>query len=124
MEMLSAFNSFCCFILTYCFFFLLYLRIKIRIYHGCFTKSADGTNQIILAGERCLCLTAKPFWKFPEDIKVVGFKTRSQTKREQQRVTKEAFDEHFANKERIHRWITAPDSDVYVIKPTDRFYVI
>ena len=53
------------------------------IYHGCFTKNVDGTNKILLAGERCLCPTAKPLWKFPEDIENVGVKTRSQTKREQ-----------------------------------------
>ena len=58
------------------------------IYHGCFTKNADGTNKIILAGERCLYSTAKTFWKFLEDIEIVVVKVRSQTKREQQRLTK------------------------------------
>ena len=72
------------------------------IYHGCFTKNVDGTNKILLAGERCLCPTAKPLWKFPEDIENVGVKTRSQTKREQQCVTKKAYDEYFENKEHIH----------------------
>ena len=79
------------------------------IYHGCFTKNANGTNKIILAGERCLCPTSKPFWKFHEAIDNVGVKTRSQTKREQQRVTKKAYNEYFENKKRIHQWIAAPD---------------
>ena len=47
------------------------------IYQGCFTRNADGTNKIILAGERCPCPTAKPFWKFPEDIQNVGVQTCS-----------------------------------------------
>ena len=94
------------------------------IYHGCFTKNANGTNKIILAGERCLCPTSKPFWKFPEAIDNVGVKTRSQTKREQQRVTKKAYNEYFENKKRIHQWITAPDLEVYVMKSTDRFHVV
>ena len=51
-----------------------------RIYHGCFTKNADGTNKIILAGERCFCPTSRPFWKFPEDILDLGVKTRTQNK--------------------------------------------
>ena len=77
-----------------------------QIYHGCFTKNADGTNKIILAGERCLCPTSKPFWKFPEDIKNLRVKTRIQTKNSQQHVTKQTYDEYFANKKQFHRWIT------------------
>ena len=93
------------------------------IYHGCFTKKADGINKIILAGERCLCPTTKPFWKFPEDIKD-SVKIQSQTKKKSQLVTKKAYDKYFQNKERIHRWITAPDSEVYIMKSTDRLYVV
>ena len=74
-----------------------------RIYHGCFTKNADGTNKIILAGERCLCPTSKPFWKYPEDIENVGVKTCSQTKREQQCVRKKAYNKYLRTKsEFIH----------------------
>ena len=75
------------------FIFLFYLRIKItnQIYHGCFTKNADGTNRIITVGERYLCLTSQPFWKFPEDILDLGVKTCSQTKKGQQCVTKETY---------------------------------
>ena len=53
-----------------------------QIYHSCFTKNDDGTNKIILAAERCLRPTSQHFWKFPEDIKAVGVKTRSQTKQQ------------------------------------------
>ena len=92
-----------------------------RIYLGCFTKNTDGTNQTILAGEKCLCPTSKPFWRFPKDIENLGIKTGSQTKREQQRVTKKAYDKYFENKEKIYQRITTPDSKVYVMKSTDRF---
>ena len=51
------------------------------IYHGCMTKNADGTNKIILAGEKFLVPTAKCFWKYPKDIECMGAKTRSQTKK-------------------------------------------
>ena len=52
-----------------------------QIYHGYFTKNGDGSNKIILAGERCLCPILKPSWKFPENILDLGVKTRSQTKK-------------------------------------------
>ena len=47
------------------------------IYHGCFTKNADGTNKLIGPGEQCLTRTAQCFWK---DLKNVcsGVKTHSQ----------------------------------------------
>ena len=83
-----------------------------RVYHGCFTKNADGTNKIILAGERCLCPISRPFWKFSEDILDLGVKTRSQTKKAQQCVTKETYNQHFDNKKRFHRWIYSSDPDV------------
>ena len=93
-----------------------------NLHHGYFTKNADGTNRIILAGERCLCPTAKPFWKFPEDIEMVGVKTGSQTKRKQQRVTKQAYDEYFENKEQFHEWITKSTSDSDVTHSADVSY--
>ena len=46
--------------LSIVFFILFTYAIMNRIYHGSFTKNADGTNTIILAGERCLCPTSKP----------------------------------------------------------------
>ena len=96
------------------FIFLFYLRIKItnQIYHGCFTKNADGTNRIIPVGERYLCLTSQPFWKFPEDILDLGVKTRSQTKKKQQCVTKETYDQYFDNKKRFHQWISSSGPDI------------
>ena len=51
-----------------------------RIYHGCFTKNADGTNKLLLKGENCLFSTNNPFWKYPEGIPT-GVKTRSQEKK-------------------------------------------
>ena len=66
------------------------------IYHRCFTNNVDGTNKVILAGERCFRQTANSFWKFPENIEN-GVKTRSQAKKEHQLVTKKAYDEYFEN---------------------------
>ena len=83
-----------------------------QIYHSCFSKNADGTNRIILAGERCLCPTSQSFWKFPEGILDLGVKTRSQTKKGQQYVTKETYDQYFDNKKRFHRRIYSLNSDV------------
>ena len=51
-----------------------------RIYHGCMTKNADRTNRLIGPGEKCLVPTARPFWKYIEDIPAVGVKTRKQYK--------------------------------------------
>ena len=48
------------------------------IYHGCFTKNADGTNKLIGPGEKCLTSTAQCFWKDPKDVRSV-VKTRSQS---------------------------------------------
>ena len=63
-------------------FFILFIDASNMncIYHGCMTKNADGTNKIILAGEKFLVPTAKCFWKYPRDIECMGAKTRSQTK--------------------------------------------
>ena len=83
-----------------------------RIYHGCFTKNADGTNKIILAGERFFYPISRPFWKFPEDILDLGVKTCSQTKKEQQCVTKETYDQYFDNKKQFYRWINSSGSGI------------
>ena len=123
MENLFLCNTFRYFALIYCLLFLFYPRIKDmnRIYPGCFTKNADGTNKFILAGERCLCPTAKPFWKFHEKIEMFGVKTGSQTKSEQQRVTKQAYYE-YENKEQFHQWITKSTSDSDVTHSADVSY--
>ena len=88
-----------------------------RIYHGCMTQNADRTNRLIGPGETCLVPTARPFWKYVEDIETSGVKTRTQYKR-QPTVSNKAFDTYFRNKnkEDIERWKTAPDSEVYILK--------
>ena len=50
-----------------------------KIYYGCFHKNADGTNQGIVAGERCLTPTNKCFWKDPNDVEH-RIKARSRVK--------------------------------------------
>ena len=94
------YNILCHTVLTYCLFFLFYLRIQImnQIYHGCFSKNADGANRIILAGEKCLCPISQPFRKFPEHILDLGVKMRVQTKEGEQYVTKETYNQYFDNK--------------------------
>ena len=96
-----------------------------RIYHGCMTKNADGTNRLIGPDEKCLVPTSQPFWKYVEDIPVTGVKTRRQSKN-LSTVSNRTFDTYFRNKnkEDTERWMTAPDSEVYVMKPSDRFYVV
>lgn len=86
------------------FIFLFYLCIKTmnQIYHGCFTKNADGTHKIILAGERGLFTSSKHFWNFSEDFRNLGVKTRSQTKKGQGNVVKQTYDKYFGNKKRFH----------------------
>lgn len=63
------------------------------------------------------------FWKFPEDIETKKVETRIQTKNEPT-VSRRDRDKYFENKIRIHRWMISSDSEVYVIKPSDRFYVV
>ena len=82
-----------------------------RIYRGCMTKNADGTNRIIGAGEGCLVATAQCFWKYPEDVKNSGVKTRSQHIK-QPTVSIKEYDDYFKKIKRIIRWITVPDSEV------------
>ena len=96
-----------------------------RIYHGCMTKNADSTNRLIGPEKKCLVPTARPFWKYIEDIETSGVKTRTQYKK-QPTVSNRAFDIYFRNKnkEDIEQWETALDSEVYVLKPSDRFYVV
>ena len=51
-----------------------------KIYHGCLTKNRDGTNKLIIKGEKCLVPTNKRFWKYSEDVPDV-LKTRKQEKK-------------------------------------------
>ena len=46
-----------------------------QIYHGCMPKNADGTNEILGPGEKCLVPTDKCFLKDTQDIKNCGVKT-------------------------------------------------
>ena len=39
------------------------------IYHGCFTKNADGTNKFIGPGDKRPTPTAQCFWKDPKDVR-------------------------------------------------------
>ena len=90
------------------------------------TKNTDWTNQLIGPyPEKCLVSTATPFWKYSEDIPNIGVKTRAQYKK-QATVSNRAFNTYFRNKnkESIERWKTAPDSEVYVMKSSNRFYVV
>lgn len=52
------------------------------IYHGCFTKNADGTNKTTAPNVKCLIPINNPFLKQPQDIKNCGDKTQSCTKEE------------------------------------------
>ena len=45
-----------------------------RIYHGCFTKNADGTNKIILAGENVLSQLPNVFGISPRILRILGLK--------------------------------------------------
>ena len=94
------------------------------IYHECFRKNDDGTNRIIANNEQCLIPTSRPFWNYIEDI-AGGVKTRSQYKK-QKLVNRQTFDTYFWRKERedIRRWLTTPDSEVRILKESDRVYVV
>ena len=61
------------------------------IYNGCMRKNADGSNRLILRGEKCLVPTSQPFWKYIEDIETSGVKTSTRYKK-QPTVSNRAFD--------------------------------
>ena len=88
------------------FFFLLSILDKIdQIYHGCMTKNADGRNRLIGVDKKSLVPTAKPFWKYIEDIETSVVKTCIQCKK-QPTVSHKAFSTYFWNKDKedIERW--------------------
>ena len=66
----------------------------VKIYHGCLTKNASGTNRLIGPGEKCLVLTDKCFWKDSEHVKSYGVKTRSHTKK-QRSASNRDYDHYF-----------------------------
>ena len=81
-------------------------------------------RRLIGPGEKCLVPTVRPFWKYFENIETSGVKMRTQYKK-QPTVSNRAFNIYFQNKnkEDIERWKTAPDSEVYVLKPSGGFNV-
>ena len=90
------------------------------IYHSCFRKNVNGTNRITGPNETCLVPSIKLCWKYIEDI-IGGVKTRVSTKNNVRE-----FDTFFRNKDKedMERWETALDSEVRILKPTVRIYVI
>ena len=75
-----------------------------KIYHGCMTKNADGTNKIIGPGEKCLIPTDKCFWKDPRDIKKGEVKTRNCTKKEPI-VSIKGYNGYKQQRQWINRWV-------------------
>ena len=54
-----------------------------RIYHSCYTRYPNGAIQIDFEkGERSICATKNPFWKWPLDDKL-KMQTMRQTKNRQ-----------------------------------------
>ena len=90
------------------------------IYHGCFTKNADGTNKLIGPGEKCLTPTAQCFWKDPKDVRS-GVKTRSQSAN-QPTVSTEDYEYYFQKKQRIEQWISGTEK--YTTKASDQFFIV
>ena len=95
------------------------------VFHGCFRKNEDGTNRIIEKGKRCLTPTAFPFWKKIEDILNNGVCNRLQEQK--QKIVKRGQINRYwrrSGHENIKRWLEADDSDVYIMKESDTFFVI
>ena len=90
------------------------------IYHGCFTKNADGTNKLIGPEEKSLTPTAQCFWKDPKDVRS-GVKTRSQSAN-QLTVSTEDHEYYFLKKQRIEQWILGTEK--YTTKALDQFFIV
>ena len=90
------------------------------IYHGCFTKNADGTKKLIGPGEKCLTPTAQCFWKDPKDVRS-GVKTRSQSVN-QPTVSTEDYKYYFLKKQCIEQWISGIEK--YTTKALDWFFIV
>ena len=95
------------------------------IYHGCFTKNRDGSNRLIEKTKGCLFPTNNPFWKYPQDIPN-GVRTQSQEKKNQNLVEKGEYNRYFRQKNQcnIRRWLEADESEVRLLKQSDKFYVV
>ena len=89
------------------------------IYHGCFTKNADGTNKPIGPGEKCLTPTAQCFQKDPKDVRS-GVRTCSQLDN-QPTVTIEVYQYYFQKKECIQRWISGTENST--MRKSDQFFL-
>ena len=90
------------------------------IYHGCFTKNADGTNKLIGPGEKCLTAIAQCFWKDPKDV-CSGIKTRSQSAN-QLTVSTEDYEYYLKKKQRIDQWILGTEK--YTTEASDQFSIV
>ena len=90
------------------------------IYHGCFTKNADGTNKLIGPEEKCLTPTAQCFRKDPKDVRS-GVKKRSQTAN-QPTVSNEDYEYYFQKEQRIVQWIS--DTEKYTTKVSGLFFIV
>ena len=68
--------------------------------------------------------TSYPFWKRIEDIPI-GIRTRSQEQK--QKIAKRGQYNRYLRqngRNNIKRWLEADDSDVYIMKELDTFFVV
>ena len=89
------------------------------IYHGCFTKNADGTNKFIGPGDKRPTPTAQCFCKDPKDVRS-GVRTRSQLDN-LPNVRIEDYRYCFQKKERIQRWISGTENST--MRESDEFFL-
>ena len=88
------------------------------IYHGCMKKkNADGTNNFIVPGEKCLVPTEKCFWKDSQDVRNYRVKTRSCTKKDST-VNIRDYDNYMRQRQWINRmasWYRAKGQMILLI---------
>ena len=92
-----------------------------RVFQGCMRKNSDGTNRIIEKNFICLYPTNMPFWKRARDVYFL-VRTCFQEAR-QDFVKRLGFNRYCRRRGRedIKRWLSADESEVYVMKENDRF---
>ena len=76
-----------------------------KIYHGCLLVNDGGTRKLIdfKCGEKCLCVTDKPFWKRPAECTVNGVQTRNmENKNRLKQASKAATLKFFEQQEKNH----------------------
>ena len=96
-----------------------------QVFHGCCRKNADGTKRIIEEGKRCLTPTSYPFWKRIPDTSTSTIRTTS--KEQKQKIASRGEYNRYLRRngrDNIKRWLEADDSDVYVMKESDTFFVV